>query len=112
MTTSLSNDPRPADSDLLIGLNFCSGRLSLAGELDDATAPRLLEAATVLRDLGGSDLVIDLAKLDFVCAAGLNALVRIAAAQQADGYALRLTNLPAGLRRYFTLGRADWLLAD
>lgn len=112
MTTSLSTDDRPADSDLLIGLDFCTGRLSLAGELDEATAPRLLEAATVLRDLGGCDLVIDLARLEFVCAAGLNALVRIAVLQRADGHALRLTNLPARLRRYFVVGRADWLLPD
>lgn len=47
--------------------------LSLAGRLDTATAPQLEEA---LKDIGGaSELVLDLAELDYLSSAGLRVLL-------------------------------------
>lgn len=48
------------------------GTVRLYGEIDLATAPKL---AVVLRTLGGGDVVIDMAEVTFIDAAGLTVLV-------------------------------------
>jgi anti-sigma B factor antagonist len=63
-----------------------AARISLAGELDLATAPRLLAALRTLLDSGYAELDLDVHELSFCDVAGLNVLLHArAAAVAADG---------------------------
>jgi anti-anti-sigma factor len=68
------------ESGLFVRVDRARGVLTVVGELDAGTAPRLLEAAATVDPHG--NLTIDLHGLLFIGAAGLNALVRIRIAQE------------------------------
>ena len=57
--------------------------VQLAGELDLATAPELVDRLAVVRSRSASRIVVDVSRLTFVDSSGLNALV--AAARPANG---------------------------
>ncbi len=75
-----------ASQELVVGtlLEAQGAVLSLAGELDMATAPALRRA---LDDLGapGATIVVDLAGLEFIDSSGLNELVLALRRQRDDG---------------------------
>jgi anti-sigma B factor antagonist len=57
--------------------------VSVAGELDLAVAPELLQALTMLVDQGRRRLILDLTRLEFCDSSGLSVLVRVK--NQLDG---------------------------
>jgi anti-sigma B factor antagonist len=67
--------------------------LCLAGELDMATVPEFADALTAtLRSGGTSDIMVDLAALTFLDAAGLTAFVRAHGIARRSGRALLARN--------------------
>lgn len=75
--------------------------IRLAGELDLATAPRVLEHVQPLTDEGG-DIVVDLAELTFMDATGLQALTTVA--RSLRGHGQLVLDRPSGqVRRLFDL---------
>ena len=83
--------------------------LRVGGEIDVATAP-LLHQAILDQIRAGYPIVIDLAEVAFIDAAGVNALIR--ANQTARGLGLRLTVAHAGglVGRVLRLTQADRIL--
>ena len=71
--------------------------LSLAGELELATAPRLQEAVTAALTPAGLPLLLDLTSLTYIDSAGLGALLqakRTALRQGSDLWLLGVGNQP------------------
>src|SRR3954465_8951186 len=73
--------------------------LTCAGEVDLVSEPVFREA---LGRLKTSDVIVDLAGLTFIGAAGINALIEIAEQRRASG-TVRLRDEPAILRRVLTV---------
>jgi anti-sigma B factor antagonist len=89
-------------ADLSVQVEWHGGRavLSVAGELDLATAPDLRSEATVLLgapDCGGLDL--DLAALTFLDSSGIGALLEIRAAAQSRSVDVRVVDVAPGPAR-------------
>jgi anti-anti-sigma factor len=89
-----------------------SGRITVSGELDEDTAPSLLEAAFLAHFVRETDITVDVSQLSFVGAAGLNALVELYQAQRRAGRTLRVVGAGPHLHRVFRAARAHWLLRD
>jgi anti-sigma B factor antagonist len=80
--------------------------VSLRGELDLATAPLLHKHIDDLLDTNGqhrSLVLIDVGELNFCDSSGLRALLEIRNRCQRVGTNLRLTNVPANIRRILEL---------
>ena len=82
--------------------------LSLAGELDLAAVPLLVEGLASLGKPG--DIRIDLAELTFIDAAGLGAAVQARNAQLATGFELGIVRATRSVTRVFGLGGLAALL--
>ena len=80
--------------------------LRIAGELDLATAPLIRDAAVVLAGSPAEDLVIDMAGVTFIDAAGVGALMTLAHAQSTAGAQLTFVGVPALCREVFALAEA------
>jgi anti-anti-sigma factor len=78
------------------------GWVHVAGDLDLAGAPRLME---VLRDLEGEAclIVLDLREITFLDAAGVHVIVDASIDARRDGHRLLLMGASAGVQRVFTL---------
>jgi anti-sigma B factor antagonist len=87
-------DPPPAAEQLMTVQQCRVGTatvLTVAGEVDMLTAPRLQEAVDeALRDPAASDVVVDLTSVTFLGSHGLAALVTAARAAQQHREALRI----------------------
>ena len=85
--------------------------VSLAGELDLASAPHLLERLLPLgRRRAGeppAEVLLDAGRLAFIDVAGLDALIKVSAALNAAGGSLRLRRSTALLDRMLTVLRLD-----
>src|SRR5439155_331577 len=81
-------------------------RVVVAGDLDMATIPLLLERSI---NLPPDDLVIDCTRVEFMDAAALNGFVALNAALSRRGHHLRLNGLRPPTRRLFGLGDAPEL---
>lgn len=94
-------------------LHGCS-YVSVAGEVDIATAPELTEALdTAIREAGpGSRVVVDLSAVAFFASAGVTALVRAADLADRTGASLRLVVGPSRLvTRPLQVSGADKVLS-
>jgi len=89
--------------------------LILSGELDLASAPRVLEAVELLSQMAADHVVVDISGLRFLDAAGLSALIRAREQLVGDGLTMTLRGIPAcvlrvlditGLKDSFVLGPA------
>jgi len=80
------------------------------GELDAATAPLLSDAVDDLQAERVDDVTVELGRLTFICAAGLNSLLAISRRQRGVGHRLVLRNPPAHVLRVFRLGGVNDLL--
>ena len=79
-------------------------RLAVAGELDLATAPALLDAVgRVLAAGEDTTMVVDLTGVDFLDSSGLGALLQARAAVVAAGGQLTLAGVAPGPRRVITI---------
>ena len=83
-----------------VAIDLTHRTLRPSGEIDTATAPILLEAATAVMIVVG-DLTIDLAGVTFADSALLHALLSIRNQLRAQGAGLWLVNEPSCVRRIF-----------
>jgi anti-sigma B factor antagonist len=67
-----------------------NARVTLSGELDLATVPRVQEAVEALLGQGASKLVIDLSRLAFVDSSGLRMFIALNDRAADEGWALAL----------------------
>jgi anti-anti-sigma factor len=77
-------------------------RLQVVGDLSSATAPRLAHLLRGLLDAGYGQVDLDLSCLEVLGAAGLNVLNQAGTRFDEAGARLRLTVVPARIRRIFT----------
>jgi anti-anti-sigma factor len=89
--------------DVRVELNH-PHRLVVAGDLDVATIPVLLERSI---NLPPDDLVIDCTRVEFMDAAALNGFVALNAALSRRGQHLRINGLRPPTRRLFELTGLD-----
>ncbi len=79
-----------------------------AGDLDMATAGQVEHQLTELRDVGFTDIMLDLRALTFMDSSGLNLLLSVHRRAEADGHRFRLIEGSAAARRVFELtGTSD-----
>lgn len=85
--------------------------VGLHGELDLATAPRLRAVlGRLLRD-GHRQVVVDLARLEFLSVAGLNVLVRADREFSEAGARVTLVDLTSTVRRILRITGLDTVLS-
>jgi anti-anti-sigma factor len=83
--------------------------ITVQGELDVATAPRLRAAADALAPASGQVLVVDLAGVTFCDSSGISALIAARNVAEDAGAGVALVAVPARLARTFALiGLADF----
>lgn len=85
--TDVSVDPSEYSTPLQLHVTWRSGRLVLTvvGEVDMTTAPRLAQALTECLDQHPEELQLDLAGVSFLSAAGLTVLIQARARAQDRG---------------------------
>jgi anti-sigma B factor antagonist len=83
------------------------GRLTLTGELDIATAPRLEEAVTAMVGAGVKRLVIDLRPMSFMDSSGLRLFIVLCDRARADGWTLELIRPLSPALTIFQITRAE-----
>ncbi len=74
--------------------------LRVAGEVDAATAPRLVDALSTLN--GASETTLDLTALTFIDSSGLHAIVAYARSREPEG-TVRLTAVSPDVSRLFEI---------
>jgi anti-sigma B factor antagonist len=84
--------------------------IEVSGELDIAGAPVLESAVRGLELSAVRDVVLDLRRLSFIDAAGLNAVLDLYAECQSANAILTLIPGPRSVHRVFELTRLDHLL--
>ena len=77
--------------------------VSLEGEIDAYTSPRLTQGFGELGDVAGRHVVVDLAGVGFVDSAGLSALVASLQALREDGAAVSLRSASRQLAKLFEI---------
>lgn len=82
-----------------IELDGAQAVLSVRGEIDPLTAPSLGSVLAVLVDQGHPDVVLDLAALAFMDAAGLDVIADTSARLRTSGRTLTIRSAPTGTRR-------------
>lgn len=95
---------------LQIDLHVAHARIAVTGELDLATVHLLRGAAAVLVAETAQEIVIDLAGLQFIDAAGLGEIVRLRVTLTAAGRRLTLSRPSPSIRRTFAAGGLTELL--
>jgi len=83
-----------------------------AGELDLASADRLMGAVSELPPDSVTEILIDLREVDFIDSSGLRALIALRNSAKRNGHALTLIAPAPNVRRIFgitgTRGLFDW----
>lgn len=99
----------PGSSDLRMTISKDTVRceVRLRGTLDVTTSHHLRAALDELIRAGYPEVVLDLAELDFVAAAGLEVLIHFHNALQTAGGGLTLTNLPRIVERVLVITELD-----
>jgi anti-anti-sigma factor len=91
------------ESELVDG----TARVTVAGELDIATVPRLDKQARALLAHDAQRLVIDLSGLTFIDSSGLNLFIALNNRATEEGWTLGLTRPPEQARSVFTVTGAE-----
>jgi anti-anti-sigma factor len=71
-----------------------AARLTLTGELDIATVPRVEEAVATILAQGARSVIIDLSRLGFVDSSGLRLFITLNDRASAEGWSLGLIRPP------------------
>lgn len=82
-------------------------RLTLVGELDIATVPRLEDAIAAALARGPRQLVIDLRPLGFLDSSGLREFIVLADRAQEEGFELQLVRPAKAVLAIFQITRAE-----
>jgi anti-sigma B factor antagonist len=101
MTPTIERSKQNGGAYFAADVDVAKGHMTLHGEVDIDTAPLLAEAAEILITGGPSTVTICLARLDFLDAAGLAALVRVEASLNSTGRRLVLTDPQPRVARVF-----------
>lgn len=107
--------PPPVDGSLTLTVRSdnCGDLLILAGELDLASAPLVLEAAQLVRQMASQHVVVDVSGLQFLDATGLSALLQAREELLGDGLAMSLRGIPACVHRVLDItGLADTFVLE
>ncbi len=97
----------PASFEVRSEVEGGTDRLTVVGELDIATKPRLEEAAHAAIARGGRDLTIDLRELSFMDSSGLSLLIVLNERARNEGWTLRLLKPTGPALTILTLTGAD-----
>jgi anti-sigma B factor antagonist len=109
----MSQPPAPRPGSLGLATDWLEpdvAVLSVAGDLDMLTAPRLAQALDELLSREPRTIVVDLSEVSFLGSAGLAAIVT-AHERAASHEVLRIVAQPRETRRTFTMTGLDDLLA-
>ena len=82
-------------------------RLTLVGELDIATVPRLQEAVEEALAAGPSELIVDLRALGFLDSSGLRQFILLADRAREEGWSLVLVRPEKAVLAIFQVTRAE-----
>jgi anti-sigma B factor antagonist len=82
-------------------------RMTLLGELDIATIPRLEAAVDELLAQGPRELLVDLRPLGFLDSSGLRAFIVLADRAAEEGWSLLLVRPEKAVRAIFEITRAE-----
>jgi anti-anti-sigma factor len=98
---------RPSPFEIDTELTGDTARLTLAGELDMATAPRLEEAVAGVLARGARRLIVDLSGLAFVDSSGLRLFIAMNDRAAAGEWTLGLIRPPASPLSVFHITGAE-----
>jgi anti-anti-sigma factor len=98
---------KPAPFEIRSELDGATGRLTVVGELDMGTAPKLEEKAHALLAREAHTLIIDLGELRFIDSSGLRLLIVLHDRATAEGWTLGLLRPAEQVEPIFALTGAD-----
>jgi anti-sigma B factor antagonist len=98
---------RPSGFEIHSEFEDDTGRLTVVGELDMATAGELEEALRAPLERSVSRLVIDLSKLSFIDSSGLRLLIVLNDRARTEGWTLGLVRPPEPIYSLFRITGAD-----
>ena len=84
-----------------------TARLTVAGELDIATVPRLEEAVATVLAHGARSVIVDLSRLAFVDSSGLRMFITLNDRASAEGFSLGLIRPPEPSLSVFQITGAE-----
>ena len=84
-----------------------TARLTVTGEIDIATAPRVEEAIATVLAQGASAVIVDLSRLAFVDSSGLRMLITLNDRAGAEGWSLGLLRPPEPAFSVFQITGAE-----
>ena len=90
MTATWTGSPPPEQLSVTTARADASCHVSVVGEVDCSTAPRLTENVDALLASGPAELVVDLTGVTFLDSAGLHALVTAHTRAQGQGIRMRV----------------------
>jgi anti-anti-sigma factor len=95
---------RPPEFSVTVGRSHEAITLTVAGELDIATAPRVADHLAAIDAAGGTErVVLDLGGLTFLDSSGVALLLGAARRAEAAGRALTIVRTPPEARRVLAL---------
>ena len=95
--------PRPGELRIETASTGTRVELSLAGELDLVSAPKLESELMAVESLDAGDLLIDLEHVQFVDSSGLRVLLGARRRSDATGHRLRMRHVRGQPRRLFEI---------
>lgn len=101
-----------APTDLELIVEVIPGRISLFGELDIAASVQLRAAFASLLACGPAEVVVDVASLRFIDAAGVGLLIGLRNDLAANHATLRIVHATGQTKRVFGLCGLTWMLAE
>jgi anti-sigma B factor antagonist len=84
-----------------------AARLTITGEVDIATVPRVEEAVATVLAQGARSLIVDLSRLAFVDSSGLRMLITLNDRSAAEGWSLGLIRPPEPASSVFQITGAE-----
>jgi anti-anti-sigma factor len=101
---------KPSKFEITVQVSGDEGRVTVEGDLDMATAPRLDGALQEALQLGAGKVTIDLGAVTFVDSSGLRALIAMHRQSQDDDWELRILRPGEGAFTVFQISGADQAL--
>ena len=99
---------RPPEFRILTNESGARVEITVEGELDLATVPRLRAEFARVGAIDGLELVVvDLRRLVFIDSTGLEAILRFESAARADGVELAVVRGPRAVERLFSVMQLD-----
>jgi anti-sigma B factor antagonist len=97
----------PSQFEMHAELAAGTARVSVVGELDIATVPRLEEQAQTLLGEGAQRLIVDLGELSFIDSSGLSLFIALAKRAAQEQWTLSLTRPPEPVFSVFRITGTD-----